>query len=229
MLRSLGRHDEAIRAEQREIEHWRRLTRENPEVPLFRARLYSSSARPGSFPDRRGPKARGGRVVRAGGPGARGPAAEDRRRPVQPGLRSGPRGRRDRRATGRFDGRGHPGARPADRRRDGCAAPVDGDCSRDRRAHAGRPGPGNPPRPRRLPGAACPQESGRRSGAGSVGGDPPRPRRSSRPIRRRRRRGPNWPTKRRATAATAPTWPPASTPSARSSPTSGDSTRPRKP
>ena len=42
MLRALGRNDEAIRAEQKEIDHWRRLTKENPEVPLFRARLYSS-------------------------------------------------------------------------------------------------------------------------------------------------------------------------------------------
>jgi serine/threonine protein kinase len=43
MLQDLGRYDEAIRANQKEIEHWRRLARENSEVPIFRARLYSSS------------------------------------------------------------------------------------------------------------------------------------------------------------------------------------------
>jgi tetratricopeptide (TPR) repeat protein len=42
MLRALGRHDQAIPAYQKEIEHWRRLARENREVPLFRGRLYSS-------------------------------------------------------------------------------------------------------------------------------------------------------------------------------------------
>ena len=42
-LRALGRHDEANQNEQKEIDHWRRLTKDNPEVPLFRARLYSAS------------------------------------------------------------------------------------------------------------------------------------------------------------------------------------------
>jgi serine/threonine protein kinase/predicted Zn-dependent protease len=43
MLRALGRYDEALGAEQRETNHWKRLARENPEMPIFRARLYSSS------------------------------------------------------------------------------------------------------------------------------------------------------------------------------------------
>jgi serine/threonine protein kinase/tetratricopeptide (TPR) repeat protein len=43
MLQLLGRNDEANQYEQKEIDHWRRLTKDNPEVPLFRARLYSAS------------------------------------------------------------------------------------------------------------------------------------------------------------------------------------------
>ena len=230
-LRALGRHDEAISAYQRSVEHWRRMTRENPEVPVFRANLHSEANDFGALPPGPGPEGRGGRARSAWRPRA----MEDQPRKsggdlynlacaralAAAAIGAAPGGptAEDRRERDRLD-----------RRRDGCPPPVDRDGLRDGRAHAGRRGPGDPPRPRRLPGPGRPQAGGRRGrGPGQARANRARPRRGSRPGRRPWRRGPSSSRKIRGAAATAPTWRPASTPSARSSPTSAGSTRPRRP
>ena len=108
-LRALGRHDEAILAYQRSVEHWRRMTHENPEVPVLRARSAFGCQRLRAYLLAQGRKAEAAEPIPPGGRGDGGPAAEDRQRPVQPGLCPGPGRRRDRAAPG-GPRRGSPGA-----------------------------------------------------------------------------------------------------------------------
>ena len=185
MLLALGRYDEAIRALQKRIEHWKRLTKENPEIPLFRARLYSSSLELAQFLIAQGRKPEAAEWFDLAGrrsktsrgrlaatctiwPALRAQAAAaigDR----QGGLTDEDSQERDRLIAAAMD----------------APAPVDRNRFANRRAYALTTRSRDPPRPHRLPGAACPPESERRRRcplpAGRIGAPP---KKSSRPSKR---------------------------------------------